>query len=140
MIYKNAEEEREQLLKAMDDFKAHLKVNKQQSIIKDDTKIYTWDEVVTVVNKAARDYERKKQGRSMAWVGSLFDTVGKNGKTFNAWLSLLPDGDYSSVACGAFKLIINVSLYPLAVRGSKVLNRALPLVCDTLPQSPQKGL
>lgn len=72
----------------------------------DSTRIYTWDEVEQAVKQASLQYEDKKG--PLACVTKFFDKVGVHGKTFNAWLSLLPDGEYSSIVCGAFKLVINV--------------------------------
>ena len=74
----------------------------------DTTRIFTWDEVVSVMNRAASRYQKKEKG-PLACVEKFFAKVGDSGKTFNAWLSLLPDGcEYTSIVCGAFRLIINV--------------------------------
>ena len=38
----------------------------------------------------------------------LSEALGRNGKAIKAWLDLLPDGEYTSVVCGSFKLVIMV--------------------------------
>lgn len=73
----------------------------------DINKFQTWEEVESVVTEVKRQYEAKSG--AMAATRRFFDRIGKNGGMFTAWLGLLPDGEYSSVVCGAFKLIIKVS-------------------------------
>ena len=74
----------------------------------DTARIFTWDEVIGVMNRAS-SRQQKKENKPLACVEKFFAKVGDSGKTFNAWLSLLPDGcEYTSIICGAFRLIINV--------------------------------
>lgn len=54
-----------------------------------------------------------KSSGKMAAVRRFFDRLGDNGSTFSAWLGLLPDGEYSSIVCGAFKMIIKVRIVEL---------------------------
>jgi len=63
------------------------------------------------MEKAREDYESKHKGVVLTSLQGLCHSVGNHGGTFSAWLSLLPDGEYTSVLCGAFKLAINVSKF-----------------------------
>ena len=110
-LYAQAEAERAKLKTALANFQksvgAKLKINV------DINHFQTWEEVEHVVGEVKRQYEGKSG--AMAATRRFFDRIGKNGGTFTAWLGLLPDGEYSSVVCGAFKLIIKVST-PTGVR------------------------
>lgn len=105
-LYAQAEAERAKLKTALASFQksvgAKLKINV------DINQFQTWEEVENVVGEVKRQYEGKSG--AMAATRRFFDRIGKNGGTFTAWLGLLPDGEYSSVVCGAFKLIIKVSI------------------------------
>ena len=105
-LYSQAEAEKAKLKAALASFQntvgAKLKINV------DINQFQTWEEVESVVGEVRRQYEEKSG--AMAATRKFFDRMGKNGGTFVAWLGLLPDGEYSSVVCGAFKLIIKVSL------------------------------
>ena len=58
---------------------------------------------------AEKDYTKRHKDRSMMrGIVQFFSNVGESGGLFQAWLSLLPTGEYSSVICGAFKLVIKV--------------------------------
>ena len=103
-LYAQAEAERAKLKAALTTFQntvgAKLKINV------DINQFQTWEEVERVVEDVRNQYEGKTG--AMAAIRGFFDRIGKNGGTFTAWLGLLPDGEYSSVVCGAFKLIIKV--------------------------------
>ena len=104
-LYVQAEAEKAKLKTALTSFQntvgAKLKINV------DVNQFQTWEEVENVIGEVRRQYEGKSG--AMAATRRFFDRIGKNGGTFTAWLGLLPDGEYSSVVCGAFKLIIKVS-------------------------------
>ena len=105
-LYRQAEAEKAKLKTALTSFQttvgAKLKINV------DTNQFQTWEEVECVIGEVKRQYGGKSGATGAT--RRFFDRIGKNGGTFTAWLGLLPDGDYSSVVCGAFKLIIKVSL------------------------------
>ena len=105
-LYGQAEAEKTKLKAALANFQST--VGAKLKIHVDINQFQTWEEVESVVGEVRRQYEEKSG--AMAATRRFFDRIGKNGGTFMAWLSLLPDGEYSSVVCGAFKLIIKVSL------------------------------
>lgn len=84
-------------------------------------KIQTWADVETTMVEAVKDYERTHEGKILSSLQGLCHNVSNHGTTFSAWLELLPDGDYTSVLCGAFKLVIGVSQL---LRSRDPVNRA----------------
>ena len=104
-LYWQAEAEKVKLKTAL--LKFQKTVGEKLKINMDVNRFQTWEEVEGIVGEVKRQYEGKSG--AMAATRKFFDRIGKNGGTFTAWLGLLPDGDYSSVVCGAFKLIIKVS-------------------------------
>lgn len=103
-LYGQAEAERAKLKAALASFQKTVGAKLKISV--DINQFQTWDEVECLVGEVKRQYEGKSG--AMAATRRFFDRVGKNGGTFTAWLGLLPDGEYSSVVCGAFKMIIKV--------------------------------
>lgn len=104
-LYGQAEAERAKLKAALANFQATVGAKLKVNV--DVNQFQTWEEVEAVVGEVRRQYEEKSG--AMAATRRFFDRIGKNGGSFTAWLGLLPDGEYSSVVCGAFKLIIKVS-------------------------------
>ena len=104
-IYGQAEAEKARLKTALASFQktvgAKLKINV------DVNQYQSWEEAECLVQEVKGQYEGKSG--AMAATRRFFERIGKNGGTFTAWLGLLPNGEYSSVVCGAFKLIIKVS-------------------------------
>ena len=105
-VYAEAEKAKAKLRAAMAKFQTTVTTKTNLSI--DTTRYQAWDEVERLMEEVSRKYQEKR-GSRLGCVGRFFDKVGNSGGTFNAWLSLLPNGDYSSVVCGAFKLVISVS-------------------------------
>lgn len=68
---------------------------------------HNWEGVEAMLREAAALYENKKG--VVPPVEHFFKRIGNCGTAVQAWMSLLPDGDYSSFICGGFKLIISVS-------------------------------
>jgi hypothetical protein len=60
------------------------------------------------MNEAQEIYKKKREGDVASGFQTFCTNVGQHGGTFQAWLNLLPDGEYSSLLCGAFKLVIHV--------------------------------
>jgi hypothetical protein len=105
-VYDIAEREKESLLEAMRSFQKSAKGTIDVDI--NSKKYQKWSDVEATMKAAESDYLQRHKG-PMKGIQSFFDNVGSSGDTFQAWLSLLPDGEYSSVVCGAFKLVIKVS-------------------------------
>lgn len=106
-VYKVVEKEKASLLKAMKDFQSTAKGPSDVDI--DPKKYQDWKQVEDVMRDAEKHYaERHKDKPMMKGIVQFFSNVGDSGGLFQAWLSLLPTGEYSSVICGAFKLVINV--------------------------------
>lgn len=103
-LYGQAEAEKAKLKAALASFQKTVGAKLKISV--DINQFQTWDEVECLIGEVKRQYEGKSG--AMAATRRFFDRVGKNGGTFTAWLGLLPDGEYSSVVCGAFKMIIKV--------------------------------
>lgn len=114
-MYERAEIEKGRLLQAMEAFQATTKLtrtqaNKGHKVEKDTTKEpQTWADVVQAMKDARARYEEKKNSGRMSAVNGFFESLGNNGEIFQAWLGLLPNGDYTSVICGAFRLVINAT-------------------------------
>lgn len=68
---------------------------------------HSFEQVVELLNTTALKY-RNKNG-VQAVLQKLCQSFAQNGKGLRDWMSLLPDGEYSSVVCGSLKLIISVS-------------------------------
>lgn len=66
----------------------------------------TWEHVENLLIEAAERYSEKK-GVTRA-IEKFFTKLGKSGDSMTTWLSLLPDGEYTSIVFGAFKLIVSV--------------------------------
>ena len=66
----------------------------------------SWDDVTAVLAQLSKDEEGSdsKLKRSIR-------SIGDNADIFLGWLDLLPDGDYGATVCGAFKLVLGVSLF-----------------------------
>lgn len=103
-LYGQAEAEKAKLKAALASFQKTVGAKLKISV--DINQFQTWDEVECLIGEVKRQYEGKSG--AMAATRRFFDRVGKNGGTFTAWLGLLPDGKYSSVVGGAFKMIIKV--------------------------------
>lgn len=73
---------------------------------------HTWEEVKVEVDKAVDAYNRK----ASSWRRNPFRLAGRlmgdKGPVIQAWLELLPTGEYTSVVCGAMKLVFGVYLNP----------------------------
>jgi hypothetical protein len=101
------EKEKANLLRAMKDFQSKAKGSSDVDI--DPKKYQDWKQVENIMRDAEKNYaERHKDKPMMRGIVQFFDNVGDSGAIFEAWLSLLPTGEYSSVICGAFKLVIKV--------------------------------
>ena len=71
-----------------------------------DFEIYsTWDNVFRAGKSAIEDYDKKGRGT----VRGLGRKLGDYTPILDTWSSLLPNGDYTSIFCGALKMVFEVS-------------------------------
>lgn len=120
-VYEVAEKEKASLLRAMKEFQTSPKGSSHVDI--DPNKYQDWAQVEATMKDAELEYkQRHKDKPIMKGIAEFFGNVGDSGGLFQAWLSLLPTGEYSSVVCGAFKLVIKVGVFqclePLQLLGS----------------------
>ena len=103
-MYVQAEAEKARLLGVMRTFQESISKRTKTDV--DVMKYQTWEEVVSIMERVSEECN-KGSGKRVA-VRKFFDRLGTNGPIFSAWLGLLPTGEYSSIVCGAFKLVIKV--------------------------------
>ena len=65
----------------------------------------TWDDVFEAGKTAIEDYEKKGRGT----VRGLGRKLGDYTPYLDTWSSLLPNGDYTSILCGALRMVFEVS-------------------------------
>lgn len=78
---------------------------------------HTWQEVLDEAERAAQAYEKKRP----SWrypLRKISHAIGGPSEATKAWLELLPQGEYTSVICGALKLVFGVSDAPTHFQGS----------------------
>lgn len=97
----DVQNEKENFYGAMD---AYEKKRNPKAEAKTRIASWSWEEVLVDLNKAKVVYKEKGKIRR------LLDKLKKSIPTLRSWLQLLPDGDYGSIICGAFKLILDVNL------------------------------
>lgn len=69
----------------------------------------TWADVLTQINEAENAYKNRAKKKTVAdFVTRCFRKFSGNAKYFQSWLDVLPQGDYSSIICGGFKMIFVV--------------------------------
>ena len=90
----------------MNEFRINME--KPTGVHFDESKFQTWDDVMQFMENDQAAYVNKKGPKGVQAIRKFFAKLGDRGAIFNAWLRLLPSGDYSSVICGAFKLVIEV--------------------------------
>ena len=100
-------EEKDEFIKAMARYEEMAKSDKRTGL-----KLvgkHTWQEVMEEVEKAQAVYESKSQGNHvLKIVRRCFRRFSKSSRSFKSWLEVLPEGDYSSIICGGFKMIFIV--------------------------------
>lgn len=69
----------------------------------------TWADVMAHLIEAENAYKNRAKKKTVAgFVTLCFRKFSGNAKFFGSWLDVLPQGDYSSVICGGFKMIFVV--------------------------------
>jgi hypothetical protein len=111
-VYAEAEKEKTRLHDAITGFQKATQVTTKKSQrvdVDEEPSHQDWPDVMQAMHNAQQTYQKRHDGKPSARIQRLCASVGNSGATFQAWLTLLPDGDYTSVVCGAFKLVISVS-------------------------------
>lgn len=68
---------------------------------------HSWDEVIQEAKDAEQKYNSKAKG--LGGIGhKAVRFVGDHAADTSPWLSLLPNGEYTSVLCGGLKLVFAV--------------------------------
>jgi hypothetical protein len=112
-VYSEADKEAAQLLEVMASFQnaaesSHSHKSKLELPAATPKRRQTWVDVQQTMNEAQERYKKNREGEVASGFQTFCNTVGQHGGTFQAWLNLLPDGEYTSLLCGAFKLVIHV--------------------------------
>lgn len=69
----------------------------------------TWVDVLTQVTEAENAYLSRAKTKNVAGnVTKYLRKFSGSAKDFQSWLDVLPQGDYSSIICGGFKMIFVV--------------------------------
>ena len=109
-LFANATQEKKLLLEEL--IKYHERKNPSEAATPAVPNVKcSWDDVTAVLAQLGND-EESSDSKLKGWIRS----IGDNADIFLRWLALLPDGDYGATVCGAFKLVLGVSLF-LALYG-----------------------
>lgn len=68
---------------------------------------HEWSEVIDMAQQAQGLYNNRAKGVPGS-ATRLFRFLGKNAPAIEPWIELLPNGDYSSLICGALKIGLSV--------------------------------
>lgn len=103
-LFSGASIELEQLRDAVVQYQIETNTNSQAvaSLARHE---WTWEKVQDAVKEAARE-EGSDDESSI--VKSSCSKIIENIPAFEAWLGLLPAGDYGAVICGLFKVVVGV--------------------------------
>lgn len=111
-VYFGAELKKDELYEAIEAFRKTATIKESNKYPQAEFEIsgcQKWSDVEQTMRDAKVEYEKRHKGKTVAAIDNFLQTIGNSGKTFQAWMDLLPNGDYSSVICGSFKLVLNVS-------------------------------
>ncbi|KAI9810740.1 MAG: hypothetical protein M1827_006078 [Pycnora praestabilis] len=81
----------------------------------DISRLHKWEEVEAEAERAVKAYNTKGKKNPVRAVGKA---MGNTAPAIKAWLDLLPDGEYTSIVCGALKLVFGVRVNPCQLRAS----------------------
>jgi hypothetical protein len=62
----------------------------------------TWKEVIVDIDESLKNEQNELVSKTLR-------NMSNGIQGFEAWLSLIPNGDYGSIICGVFKVLISVS-------------------------------
>ena len=65
---------------------------------------HTWDQVFEESKRAQDQYLRDGKG-----LRQIFRKLGNQGRTWDPWVGLLPDGEYTSILAGGLKLVLHAA-------------------------------
>ena len=114
-VYSGAELKKEELLAAISAFQQTARAKEKKKSKKgaepefEVSGVQKWADVVQTMEDARGEYEKRHEGKRMTAIDNFLNRIGTSGPVFQAWLDILPNGDYGSVICGAFGLVIKVS-------------------------------
>jgi hypothetical protein len=85
--------------------KLEAKLAKKSKSLPNTHRVRDWITIRTTVEKAADDFQNRPTGGKVI---KCFRMLGDNSSVLQAWLSILPDGDYGSIITGVFGLATTV--------------------------------
>ena len=126
-LWKQADIEKQQIFDLMDKVQAKLqkKYGKSNQVLTTNVRKATWCQVLDQVNTTAQQWS---QSRKASNVSLSIDKIGRNSDAFQAWLQLLPGGDYGSRCVSPFFLFFFFFITRLASQVHS-LEFILPLNC-----------
>ena len=62
-----------------------------------------------LIKRAENQYKNEKLTGVLGHFRKCLRKLGENGKVFEDWLLILPEGDYGSIISGSFHVIVKVS-------------------------------
>ena len=100
-LWKQADIEKQQIFDLMDKEQAKLqrKHGKSSQVLTTNVRKATWSQVLNQVNTTAQQWS---QSRKASNISVSIDKIGRNSDAFQAWLQLLPGGDYGSRCVSPF--------------------------------------
>ncbi|TQN67962.1 hypothetical protein CSHISOI_07486 [Colletotrichum shisoi] len=111
-MWAEVDEEKERLFALMIQVQGKISKRKNgdrqvQALSETDLRQCSWGQVLTEVDKTAERWKGgpDKESKTMVFI----DRIGKYSSALEAWLGLLPMGDYGSSICGVFKLAIGAA-------------------------------
>uniref|UniRef100_A0A0B7KQ66 Fungal STAND N-terminal Goodbye domain-containing protein n=1 Tax=Bionectria ochroleuca TaxID=29856 RepID=A0A0B7KQ66_BIOOC len=107
-LWKEANEEKTALLALMDQVRAKLDKSNPVTahISRLDARTCSWDQVLQEAEiLASRWSSSPKRASKMLHL----DRLGRNSEAFQAWIGLLPVGDFGSSICGVFTIALNAA-------------------------------
>ncbi|CAH0046130.1 unnamed protein product [Clonostachys solani] len=107
-LWKEANAEKTTLLALMEQVRAKLDKSNPVTahISRMDARTCSWDQVLQEVEiLASRWSSSPKRASKMLYL----DRLGRNSEAFQAWIGLLPTGDFGSSICGVFTIALNAA-------------------------------
>jgi hypothetical protein len=106
-LFRGANEEVNKLFSLMDQVQGKLNKKSKGKYIVQNLKRASWEDVMSEIQSTSQRWSNlpaKIRGRG------FLEKIGQHSEAFQAWIGLLPAGDYGSGICGVFKLAIGVSV------------------------------
>ncbi|KUJ07779.1 uncharacterized protein LY89DRAFT_352668 [Mollisia scopiformis] len=124
-LWKNADEEKEKLFALVEQVQAKLSKTK---VPQKNTKLRSckWEEVISEVKDTSQKWKTSPSRTARA--RRCVEKLGQDSGALQAWVGLLPAGDYGSSICGAFKL---------AIGAASQLHKVEDCIFDALVEIPE---